>query len=61
MAGYASPLAVPLGHAAVVVDHFHAIRLANAVVDQVRRRVQHATLGHRAASAIRCTASASCY
>jgi transposase len=31
----------------VVVDHFHAIRLANAVVDQVRRRVQQATLGHR--------------
>jgi transposase len=38
---------VPLGHATVVVDHFHAIRLANAVVDQVRRRVQQATLGHR--------------
>jgi transposase len=37
----------PLGHARVVVDHFHAIRLANAVVDQVRRRVQQATLGHR--------------
>jgi hypothetical protein len=32
---------------AVVVDHFHAIRLANLVVDQVRRRVQQATLGHR--------------
>jgi transposase len=31
----------------VVVDHFHAIRLANAVVDQVRRRTQQATLGHR--------------
>jgi transposase len=31
----------------VVVDHFHAIRLANAVVDQVRRRVPQATLGHR--------------
>jgi transposase len=38
---------VPLGHARVVVDHFHAIRLANAVVDQVRRRTQQATLGHR--------------
>jgi transposase len=45
--GYASALTVPLGHATVVVDHFHAIRLANAVVDQVRRRVQQATLGHR--------------
>jgi transposase len=31
----------------VVVDHFHAVRLANAVVDQVRRRTQQATLGHR--------------
>jgi transposase len=37
----------PLGHARVVVDHFHAVRLANVVVDQVRRRVQQATLGHR--------------
>jgi transposase len=40
-------LLVPLGHATVVVDHFHAIRLTNAVVDQVRRRTQQATLGHR--------------
>src|SRR5215217_3605744 len=45
--GYASALTAPLGHATVVVDHFHAIRLANAVVDQARRRVQQATLGHR--------------
>jgi transposase len=45
--GYANALVAPLGHATVVVDHFHAIRLANAVVDQVRRRVQQATLGHR--------------
>ena len=45
--GYASALAAPLGHATVVVDHFHAVRLANTVVDQVRRRVQQATLGHR--------------
>jgi hypothetical protein len=29
------------------VDHFHAIRLAKVVVDQVRRRTQQATLGHR--------------
>ena len=45
--GYASALVAPLGHATVVVDHFHAIRLANLVVEQVRRRVQQATLGHR--------------
>jgi len=44
--GYASALVAPLGHARVV-DHFHAIRLANAVVDQVRGRTQQATLGHR--------------
>jgi transposase len=37
----------PLGRAIVVVDHFHAVRLANMVVDQTRRRVQQATLGHR--------------
>jgi transposase len=45
--GYASALVAPLGHARVVVDHFHVIRLANAVVDQVRRRTQQAILGHR--------------
>jgi transposase len=33
--------------ARVVVDRFHAIRLANTVLDQVRRRTQQATLGHR--------------
>jgi transposase len=45
--GYASALVGPLGHATVVVDHFHAIKLANTVVDQVRRRTQQAVLGHR--------------
>jgi transposase len=45
--GYASALVAPLGHATVVVDHVHAVRLANAVVDQTRRRVQQVTLGHR--------------
>jgi transposase len=45
--GYASALVAPLGHATVVVDHFHAVRLANAVVDQTRRRTQQVTLGHR--------------
>jgi transposase len=38
--GYASALTASLGHATVVVDHFHAIRLANTVVDPVRRRTQ---------------------
>jgi transposase len=45
--GYASALVAPLGHARVVVDHFHAVRLANTVVDQVRRRAQQSLLGHR--------------
>jgi transposase len=45
--GYASALVASLSHARVVVDHFHAIRLANTVVDQARRRTQQALLGHR--------------
>jgi transposase len=43
--GYASALITPLGHATVVVDHFHAVKLANMVVDQTRRRTQQATPG----------------
>jgi transposase len=45
--GYANGLLAQLGHATVVLDHFHAVRLANAAVDDVRRRVQQETLGHR--------------
>lgn len=48
--GYANGLVSQLGHATVVVDHFHAIRLANAAIDDVRRRVQQETLGHRGRS-----------
>ena len=58
--GYASALVAPLGHATVVVDHFHAIRLANLVVDQVRRRTQQVTLGHRGRKRDPLFASASC-
>lgn len=46
-AGYARGLAEGLPHARLVVDHFHAVRLANQALDEVRRRVQQATLGHR--------------
>jgi transposase len=46
-AGYARGLADGLPHADLVVDHFHAVRLANAALDDVRRRVQQDTLGHR--------------
>jgi transposase len=46
-AGYARGLAEGLPHAELVVDHFHAVRLGNAALDEVRRRVQQDTLGHR--------------
>jgi transposase len=46
-AGYARGVADGLPHADLVVDHFHAVRLANAALDDVRRRVQQDTLGHR--------------
>ena len=45
--GYANGVAAHLAHATLVVDHFHAIKLGNAMVDDVRRRVQQTTLGHR--------------
>lgn len=45
--GYARGLAEGLPRARLVVDHFHAVRLANAALDEVRRRTQQQTLGHR--------------
>jgi transposase len=45
--GYANALRSRLPDATLVVDHFHAVRLANAAIDDVRRRVQHDQLGHR--------------
>lgn len=45
--GYANGLLRYLEHAIFVLDHFHAIKLANVMVDDVRRRVQNETLGHR--------------
>ena len=45
--GYANGLLDHLGHATAVVDHFHAVALANAAIDDVRRRVHQDTLGHR--------------
>ncbi len=44
---YATALANEVPDAKLVVDHFHVIRLANQALDEVRRRVQHATVGHR--------------
>jgi transposase len=45
--GYANGVRARLGHATLVVDPFHAVKLANATIDDVRRRVQQETLGHR--------------
>ena len=44
---YSAVFSQMLPNATQVVDRFHLIRLANAVVDQVRRRVQYQQLGHR--------------
>jgi transposase len=44
---YATAVAKGLPAARLVVDHFHVIRLANAALDDVRRRTQNDTLGHR--------------
>ncbi|MEJ7800742.1 MAG: transposase, partial [Ilumatobacter sp.] len=46
-AGYRAALVEHLANATLVVDHFHAIKLANTAIDDIRRRVQHDQLGHR--------------
>jgi transposase len=45
--GYYNALVGGLDAPEVVVDAFHIVRLGNTVVDEVRRRVQQETLGHR--------------
>ena len=45
--GYHNALVSRLPRATVTIDHFHAIKLANAAIDDVRRRVQRETTGHR--------------
>lgn len=44
---YRAGLKGRLDHAIRVADPFHVVRLGNRCLDQVRRRVQNATLGHR--------------
>lgn len=44
---YRAGLAGRLDHALRVADPFHVTRLANRCLDQVRRRVQNQTTGHR--------------
>jgi len=46
-AGYRRALEDHLPNVTLVVDHFHAIQLANRAIDDVRRRVQQETLRHR--------------
>jgi transposase len=45
--GYGAALSASLPHAVRVLDPFHVVRLGFAAVDDVRRRVQHDTYGHR--------------
>jgi transposase len=44
---YRAALDGRLDHAIRVADPFHVVRIANRCLDQVRRRVQNQTLGHR--------------
>jgi transposase len=45
--GYANAVRDELPDTVAVLDAFHVVRLGTAVVDDVRRRVQQDTLGHR--------------
>ena len=44
---YRAAFEVALPHAKQVADPFHVVRLGNDALDEVRRRVQNQTLGHR--------------
>lgn len=45
--GYKSAIDQELADATVVLDAFHVVKLGTQVVDEVRRRVQQDTTGHR--------------
>ncbi|HEY6812921.1 MAG TPA: ISL3 family transposase [Propionibacteriaceae bacterium] len=45
--GYANAIRDELPDSVAVLDAFHVVRLGTQVVDEVRRRVQQDTLGHR--------------
>jgi len=45
--GYANAIRDELPDAVAVLDAFHVVKLGTQVVDEVRRRVQQETLGHR--------------
>lgn len=46
-AGYARAIRTSLPRATITVDPFHLVKLANGAIDDVRRRVQRETTGHR--------------
>jgi transposase len=46
-ARYRAALIEHLPNVTLLVDHFQAIKLANAAIDDVRRRVQNDARGHR--------------
>jgi len=48
--GYATALGAQLPDAVRVLDPFHVVKLGLACVDDVRRRVQQDTTGHRGRS-----------
>jgi transposase len=45
--GYANAIRDELPEAITVMDAFHFVKLGSSMVDEVRRRVQPDTLGHR--------------
>jgi transposase len=45
--GYANAIRDELPEAITVLDAFHVVKLGSAIVDEVHRRVQQDTLGHR--------------
>ena len=45
--GYANAMRDELAEARPVLDAFHVVKLAGQAMDEVRRRVQQDTLGHR--------------
>ena len=48
--GYANAIRDELPEAITVLDAFHVVKLGGQVIDEVRRRVQQDTLGHRGRS-----------
>src|SRR6195952_4199629 len=46
-AGYAKAVREALPHARIVIDHFHVVKLANQMIDDVRRRTTQALRGRR--------------